>query len=105
MSKPKFQIQHLKYATIVDSEHHFLSFDPKAIERQNEIVCICTLGNPLNFLADLEAQKIVSFIPGTMYGSIKEKYEYSTFSLKPLPFYTNQRFEDILLYLFEKHNL
>lgn len=105
MMKNGIQILHMKYATIVDSETNMLSFDCRAGERLNEIVCISSLGNPLAFILDLESQKIVKLIPGTLYGSIKEKVEYSTFSLTPSPFYSNQKFEDVLLYLFEKHNL
>lgn len=105
MIKNGIQILHLKYVTIAESATNFLSFDSKAGDKLQEIVCISTLGNPLAFLADLETQKIVKLIPGTVYGSIKDKLEYSTFSLSPMPFYTNRKFEDILLYLFEKHNL
>lgn len=99
-------INHMRSATIIDSENHYMSFDCRAGERNRPITCLCLFYVGQDFLDDLEASKIVSIKEGSFYSYPSNGESVScSFTLIPKFSYTNQRLEEIIYHLFEKYKL
>lgn len=99
-------INHMRSATIIDSENHYMSFDCRAGERNRPITCLCLFYASQDFLDDLEASKIVSVKEGSFYSYPSNGETVScSFTLIPKFSYTNQRLEEIIYHLFEKYKL
>lgn len=96
----------MQSCTTIDSEKHYMTFDRKAGDRSESIVCICLFWCTKEFLEDILSSKIVILLPNSLYGfSKKGVSESCSFVLVPQFGYTNQKLEDVLCNLFEKYNL
>lgn len=106
MAKISIIINHMRSATIIDSENHYMSFDCRAGDRNRPITCLCLFYVDQDFLDDLESSKIVSVQEGSFFSYPSNGEAVScSFTLIPKFSYTNQRLEEIIYHLFEKYKL
>lgn len=103
MTRSDIYITRMQCASIIHSSMNFISYDHNAGLKLEPIKCITTFWIDGEFIKDLLQTKIVSI--RIMNGNEKDRYACFMLVLKPEFGYTNQKFEDILYELFEKHNL
>ena len=103
MLRTDIKIIRMQCATIISSPKRFISFDQSANDKSRPINCVISFRPPEDFMKDLSATGIVKV--NILHGIEKDFCTAFSCQLLAQFGYTNQKLEDIICELFEKHNL